>query len=424
VKRYPIKEKVIFAMLHPLWRLIDRLVPKQKNYWAFATHHLHSHLFVENQRALFEEVKGDKRIKKIIFYRGAGNSFHFSGANNTIVVRHGSTAGLYWLLRCKVLFITHSVAMEYSFRWGASHFSVLKINMKARTVVNLWHALSVKRLLYTANAPVHEHTERVAYRARERRSYAGLISSSDIDSYAMASMFYPLNYKQVWITGLPRNDFLSMPESTLPDYIKESLATIRSVTKGRPLITYAPTYRQTGISETAHYYQFCKREVDQLMSVLVEYDCVFGYRPHYFKNTRNYFNLQAYVDGDRIVDISQSVVPDISAVSRESKLVITDYSSVSMDMVYLGKPGICFAYDQEHYSLRQDGLLYDLTLIFGDRVYTQFQAVLTELRQIMRKEAPVINKEMLLMARRIFFKHIDDKNAARVVQRVREHVNL
>lgn len=174
--------------------------------------------------------------------------------------------------------------MDYSLRWGRKGFAVLKLNTKRRVVVNLWHGVALKRLLYAANQNTLQHTDRVAYRTQERKHYAGLIASSDIDSYAMAAMFYPLNYQQIWLTGLPRNDFLTQAEELLPRYIQDSLKQIQHIKQGKKLIVYAPTYRQTSVSETAYYYQFTQTEIDALKQLLREQNAVLGYRPHYFKN--------------------------------------------------------------------------------------------------------------------------------------------
>ena len=291
--------------------------------------------------------------------------------------------------------------------------------MRRRVVVNLWHAISLKRLYYTANAETRMHTDRVRYRNRERSGYTGLIASSDIDSYAMAAMFYPLNYLQVWCTGLPRNDFLACREEALPGYILESLAKIRRIKKECRLVVYAPTYRQTSACEGAYYYQFTDTEIDELRAVMRKHGAVFAYRPHYFKNSDRYFNLEKYVDGELIVDLSLTAVPEFSAVARECDLMVTDYSSVYLETLYLGKPAVCFAYDLESYKRQQDGLLYDLSLVFPGRICESFGAMLEALDQ--QLGGPYADGDRHNeMARKIFFAHCDGKNSERVYERVLE----
>lgn len=406
-------------LLQPLWQLYDALTPKRGDHWAFATHHLHTGRFIENQRAMFESVKADPAIRKIIFYRGQAEDFQIEDAVNYEIVEHGTLRGLRLLALCKVVFLTHSISMDFSLRWGVKSFTVLKLALQQRVVVNLWHGIPLKRLLYAANEGTHQHTERVAYRREERRGYAGLIASSDVDSYAMAAMFYPLNYRQVWLTGLPRNDFLSLEPTRLPRYIRDSLERIRALKRGRRLVVYAPTYRQTAVSANAHYYQFAAYEVDALKAVLRRHGAVLGYRPHYFKNSTEYFNLDQFLDGDELIDLSQAAVPEFSAVARECDVLVTDYSSVYIETLYLGKPAVCFAYDLDNYRTEQDGLLYDMDLAFPGPVYRDFNAVLRELDAALGGDAPAVDSRMAT-AQKLFFAHRDAFNSRRVYDRVKE----
>lgn len=410
--------RLLFPLFHPLWRLVDFMIPKRADHWAFATHHLHTNRFIENQRAMFEAVKRDPAIRKIVFYRGQTPDLQIEDAVRYEVVRHGSLRGLLLLARCKVVFLTHSVSMDYSLRWEGGRFSILKLAMGARLVVNLWHGIPLKRLLYAANEATSRHTDRMKYRVKERRGYAGLIASSDIDSYAMAAMFYPLNYRQIWSTGLPRNDFLTQEEERLPRYIRDSLQLIRRKRQARKLVLYAPTYRQTAVSESACYYQFSDDEIGRLKSLLRARGAVLGYRPHYFRNSTLYFNLDRYIDDELIFDMSQDAIPEFSALARECDLLVTDYSSVYIEALYLDKPIICFGYDIEHYKAHEDGLLYDMALAFPGPIAQDFDTLIQRMDEALGHDGEPSHRQQRTTARRIFFKYNDSMNSERVRQEI------
>ncbi len=417
--------RLVFTLLRPLWAAFDACMPKREDHWAFATHPLHTGRFIENQRAMFEHVKSDAAIRKIIFYRGECDDLEIEHGANYELVEHGSLRGMWLLARCKVVFLANSVAMDYSLRWGGRQFSIVPLAMRRRVVVNLWHGIPLKRLFYAANEQTRIKTGRVAYRNRERLGYKGLVASSDIDSYAMAAMFYPLNYLQVWRTGLPRNDFLVGEEQRLPRYIRNSLHKIRQVRRGRRLVVYAPTYRQTGIEGSAGYYQFSDSELERLKALMRKHDAVFGFRPHYFKNSQMGFNLDSYVDGELIVDLSLAAVPEFSAVARECDLLVTDYSSVYMETLYLKKPAVCFAYDLESYKQQQDGLLYDLSLAFPGPVCESFDGMLEAVdRQMASMQSDTGDglDNARKTAHQIFFSYGDDRNSERVYERVRNEL--
>jgi len=402
--------------LLPLWCLYDRLLPKRIDCWAFFVHPLKSDQFIENSRAVFEQVKNDPALRKVVFTRGQVKDLHLKDACNFEVVDIQSLAGLAVLARCGVFLLTNSLALDISWRWDDGSFAVLRPEFKRRIVVNLWHGIPLKRLFALTRPELRQHVDRIELRRKERAYYHGLISSSDVDSHAMAAMFHPIDPSCVWITGLPRNDFLRRSEPDLPAFLRDEMQAIRLLKRGRKLIVYAPTYREP--SATTNYYQFSVDEIKRLRVLLHQHGAVLGFRMHYFKKGEESFNLHRYVDGDTIVDLGHTRINEIAPVLREADLLVTDYSSVYIDALYIDKPVFSFAYDLEHYQSQQNGLLYDMELAFPGPVVATFTELLVALEQELLHPEQVACVRYR-MARKFFFNHQDDCNAARVVSRLK-----
>jgi len=405
-----------------LWWLWDRLVPKRDDHWAFFTHPLKSSQFVENSRAVFEQVKRDPGVRKIVFTRYAAVQLDLEDACNTEVVNLKSLGGLRALARCGVLLLTNSVGLDLLLRWDATHFSHPRPDLRRRIVLNLWHGIPLKRLFALANPEQRRHGDRNAYRRAERSAYAGLIASSDADRNAMAAIFHPIQPDQVWATGLPRNDFLAMAEAELPGFLREGLRRVRALKRGRRLVVYAPTYRDATAGGTDHY-PFDEVEVARLRALLVAHDAVLGVRMHYLRNgKRQAFGIERHIDGDRIVDLGHEVSPEIAPLLREADAVITDYSSVYIDALYLDRPVFGFAYDLDHYREHQNGLLYDMALAFPGPVQQHFDEVLASLQQWL--SAPhFVPGEGYRQTQRLFFNRRDDGNAGRVLATLRAEIS-
>jgi CDP-glycerol glycerophosphotransferase len=124
-----------------------------------------------------------------------------------------------------------------------------------------------------------------------------------------------------------------------------------------------------------------------------------------------------HLDGDLMLDLGHEHFQEIAPLLRESALVITDYSSVYIDALYLGLPVLGFAYDLEHYRSRQNGLLYDLDLAFPGPMTTTFDTLLIALDALLAQPLFELD-ESYLTARRLFFQHLDANNSERVVQRI------
>ena len=408
--------------LLPVWRLSDLLVPKNNHFWAFTVHHIKSDQFVENARAVFEEIKSDETIKKIIFLRNIDADLNIENAKNIQIVKLRSLNGLWMFMRCRVVFVTHSIAMDYSLRWGSKLFSVVKPIMFRRVIINLWHGIPFKKLYALWNPLVRESLDRVKYRRKEREHYEGLITSSGIDSFAMATMFYPIKYENIWLTGLPRNDFLVKESAMLPLYLRKQVEMLHHLKNGKRLITYAPTYRQMGAIRDSTYYQFSPKEIKDLRNLLKKHDAIFGFRMHYFRNDKYLFNVEDFVDNKYIFDLGDRIFSEIAPEIRESDLLITDYSSVFFDALYVNKPVFCFAYDMEHYRNNQDGILYDLKLVCPGPVVTKYDDLLIELKGELINENQV-NSVHYQISKQIFFEYVDSDNSERVIKRVFQSLN-
>jgi CDP-glycerol glycerophosphotransferase (TagB/SpsB family) len=401
----------------PLFRLFDYFIPKSKNNWAFSVHHIKSNQFIENQRAMFEEVKKDENINKIIFTRDDTKDFHLEDFTNTTIVKLHSLKGLYLFSTCKVIFLTHSISMDFSIRYGKKLFSIVKPRLSNRVIVNLWHGIPLKRLLALTNESVQKTTNRVSFNRKERSFYSGLITSSDIDSYAMASMFYPIKYENIWLTGLPRNDFLLQDEADLPSYLRDDVLKIKELKKDKLLILYAPTYRQSHIIESASYYQFSKEQMDRLKNLLEKHNAILGFRMHYFRNSNSLFNLEDYIDNETFFDLSHENVSEIAATIRVSDMVITDYSSVYIDAMYLNKAVFSFAYDLNDYMQNQDGILYDLSLAFPSKINESFDELLESLENELKTHNQS-STDRYNLTKKLYFKYSDIQNSKRVIQKI------
>ena len=405
-------------LLLPLWWLFDQLSWKRHDCWGFFIHPLKGDQFIENSRAVFEQVKGDPQIRKLIFTRAeSGIDLHLQGACNTEVIDLQSLAGLFALARCGVYLLTNSVALDMSWRWPNGGFSVLRANLRRRIVVNLWHGIPLKRLFVLANPALQKNADRVAFRRAERAYYQGLVCSSDVDSYAMAAIFYPIAYSRVWLTGLPRNDFLRMPTAALPEFLRAEVEVVRRAKNGRRLVTYAPTFRESEVA-AASCYQFSEDEIQRLKALMLKHQAIFGFRMHYFRKGEQLFNMEQFIDGETIIDLGHGVVHEIAPVLRESDLVVTDYSSVYIDALYVDKPVFSFAYDLEHYQSQQNGLLYDMDLAFPGPVVSRFDELLAALDQEL-SEPEQVRSSHYQLAKKLFFNFQDDRNSARVVDRLK-----
>jgi CDP-glycerol glycerophosphotransferase (TagB/SpsB family) len=373
---------------------VDAHLPKNDNWWVFPVC-AYNHTLGGNERAVFESVRHDPAIKKIILTR----SRHIDlDGENVVIAPIRSVPGQQFLLRSKVVFLKHSPTLNavYPLRPDLRHF------------INLWHGIPLKRI----GAASLDLQGNLQYVYSEHRRCRSVIASSRIDQMAMASAFYPLTYNDVWVTGLPRNDFVVCAEEKLPADMMRDVASIRAMLGGRRLVFYAPTFRNPGPDS---YYSFSEAEKRRLKELLKRNNCVLGIREHLADKTRSYSAALREIGA---IDLGDRKFSNIEVIYRCADVLVTDYSSSFIDYMLTGKPVFSFAYDFERYISSERGLFYDMEMVFPGPICRSFDVLAENLERTLAapRQEP---DERYRAARSIFFDYLDDKNSERLIARVK-----
>lgn len=377
------------------FRAADRATPKHRNWWAFPVCAF-TGVFSGNERALFEEVKDDPSIRKIVLSRD--KPVEVDGANVEVLPLE-SPLGQHRLMRAGSLFVKHSPTRNL----------VYPVSGDLHNIINLWHGIPFKRIGY-ASADMQDRLEPVA---EEHARCRAVISSSKVDALAMAAAFYPLSISEIWNTGLPRNDFILRERGRLPVDLRAQLERLEGMLDGRRLVLFMPTFRN---AQEDAYYRFGDDEVAFLGDWLRRNDAVLGMREHMADDARVYGRQLA---GLGCLDLSDDAFPNVEVLYRASAALVTDYSSSFIDYMLTGKPAVSFAYDFDRYLGIERGAFYDLDFVFPGPVCRTFAELRDALESLF---APVseVDAARLEWKRALFFDHVDDRNSARVADKVRQ----
>ncbi|WP_264820591.1 CDP-glycerol glycerophosphotransferase family protein, partial [Acetobacter pomorum] len=310
--------------------------------------------------------------------------------NNVLVVPLKSPEGLFYIARCKHIFLKHTIKSNVF--W--------ELDPQKHNFYNLWHGIPLKKIHYVSNDRLHlaKRTE------KENRSLSAVISASNVDRLAMTAAFWPLTFHDVWLTGLPRHDFITCAEESLPSDFYKELCNLKNVLRDRKLILFAPTFRN---DQENGYYNFSKDEIDQLSALLRENNCVLGIREHMADTSGTYGSVFV---GETFINLTESIFKNVEIVLRCSDVVITDYSSCFIDFLLTGRPVISFAFDRDSY-LNERGMFYDLDWCFPGPVVTKFPDLIQSLDSALNG---TFDRDMYNQKRSIFLEYMDSKNSNRV----------
>jgi CDP-glycerol glycerophosphotransferase (TagB/SpsB family) len=372
----------------------DEATPKYNHWWVFPVCAF-TGVFSGNERALFEEVKNDPSIKKIVLIRDGPVSVD---GVDVEVASLQSPQGQYYLLRAGNLFIKHSTARNL----------VYPVASELHNLINLWHGIPFKRIGY---ASLDTQQNRIAV-ARDHAKYRAVISSSQVDTLAMVAAFHPLSYTDIWNTGLPRNDFILRSFEQLPEDLRREGAALYDLMAGRKLVLFLPTFRN---AQADAYFRFNEAQIDWIGGWMRENNAVLGIREHMADSARTYGAQFASIGA---LDLSDATFPNVEILYRYSSALITDYSSCFIDYMLTDKPAISFAYDYDSYASVERGSFYDLDFVFPGPVCKNFTELQAALEGVFSEPTPVARASRE-WKRKLFFDYVDDRSSARVMARVK-----
>lgn len=374
----------------------DQTTPKFDHWWCF-TVCVYDHNFADNGRAVFEEVRDDASIKKIILTRS--RTVDLSG-HNVVVVPINSPEGQYYLLRSKQIFVKHAPQINVQY----------PIAPELHNFINLWHGIPLKKFGYVA----FDSASRLDTIEDYNRSCRAVVASSAIDALAMAAAFHPLTCVNIWRTGLPRNDFVLCTDAALPLDLRDEQERLADELNGRALILFLPTFKQ---GQEADYYGFSPEQVDTLQHLLQQHNAVLGIREHMADDAHSY--MQAFSSTDTL-DLSNWRYANVEVLYRLATLLISDYSSCLVDFMLTGRPLISFTYDYQKYAEQDRGLFYNLEHVIPGPVCSDFEQLIQAIDDLLgqSKDRPTTTKQYKAK-RNLFFSHLDDNNALRVVNQIK-----
>ena len=391
-------KKAEYLIFRTIYHFIDdHIVPKKNNYWCFPSCPTNKILF-DNARAVFEVVKKDKRIKKIILLRN--KPIAIDGCENTIFLKIDSIKALWYIWRSKVIFV----------RLGIVDLGKRKTSYKKHFIVNLWHGIPLKHVKAVLDYDKH---------IKGNSLFSSVICSSEIDRSVMAASFTPIRYENVWLTGLPRNDYILKPVSGLPQHLKNQYQSLEDKLGGRKLVLYAPTWRSAKSRKIeGEVFNFSPETVGKILDVINKNNAVLGIRVHPLEK----ISVMKKFGKGAVIDVGQAQYDDVTVVFKLTDLLITDYSSLFVDFMLTGKPMISFAYDLDIYKDTR-GFYYDIEHVFPGDICKDIDSLV---ESIDKSFNPMSDSRKLKyeFCKRVFLKYQDSDATIRVIEKVKQAVSL
>lgn len=227
---------------------------------------------------------------------------------------------------------------------------------KGVVITQLWHGEGVfKKFGLAINQPPAVRTRELA--ANGKLTWV-VCSSADVVPYYAEAFGVPQD--RVLPLGAPRLDPLLMPGAA--EKAKAQLCARFPSLRGKTLVLYAPTFRETRSQNDALLQHFDVQKFNDALSDT--HALLVRLHPQVHA---------AQIVPDGALDLTD--FDDLPLLIAACDVLVTDYSSICMSFAALKKKTVFYAFDLDRYTAERD-FYFDYTSYVPGEVVTDFDAVL------------------------------------------------
>lgn len=349
------------------------LLPKKKKLWVFSGFNKKS--YFDNTMYFYEYILQNQPDILPVWVTEDENIYKKLKSENKPVYKMRSIKGSFITARASVAVVDHFIMSDFSPIYG--------YNYKTKAV-QLWHGVGFKAMgdkdkvlnttvtgvVYSDDILVNDNDsllikvkKKIAYifkaPMRELFEQYFMFVCPGQERIDMIGEVWGVNRNSYFMAGHPRN--LPLYESTTYQGDKRK-------------IIYAPTYR-FNYNKEKKLIELCTDAFDKIEELMEKWNCEFVIRlhPHTWRNykTKLDYILKKYKY------IVMDDAKDVYSLLGSYDILITDYSSISLDVAMIDKPVIYFCPDYEWFCENEAGFNLNFKeSIPGPMVSTWEQALL------------------------------------------------
>lgn len=270
-----------------------------------------------------------------------------------------------------------------------SNFDAHVVRRKnGRRVINLWHGVPIKQieaLRVPLTNPLREQLRQFLLQISSQL-YDHMVASGPHDQQVIAKAFY-LKSSAVNPIGLPRYDYLTHQQTSLPEDLERERHALSQLCGERKLILFAPTFREKNASVL---HTLNEEVLLRLQTMCEQYNLVFGIRSHpYEQRLLEDLKLEKY--HNTIIDLGMDYYSETALVLRQTDLLIVDYTSTWVDFLICNKPILGFIPDKEEYLETERGFIYDLNEIYPGPILYDWKSCIEHIEQYTHTDFTISN---------------------------------
>lgn len=387
-------EKIIIKWLKPLVLLLDFLIPKDNKLIVFNSFPN----FSDNSFAYYKYLK-ENFEEEYKFVWITLDSFKDAPDNYESYDLYSFKA-IFNMLRAKYIVSTHANVF-ISFFSSAKH-----------VYINLWHGMPIKTLGYCEKVKSKSLLKNYDFLAKKGYMFA----SSDIFKQLFIPCFL-IDYNRIFITGHAKNDLIFSNENN------QKIEQWLNLTKYKKVVFYLPTYKsKTGErnkqinKEFNNIFYMDDYNEQEFFDYLERENILFILKPHPMEEDIYKKKIKEFPDSDNFKVIynndlyEQSI--NLYELFKYTDLMISDFSSVTIDYLILNRPVIYLNnFDEEYKNGRGVVLEDNYSILMPGLKVKDFSKLLTAISDELHNDT---SKELRERNMPLIHKYLDGKSCERI----------
>lgn len=349
-----ISKKLLNITLNIITLLLMLLIKKDDNIWLFGS--WFGDNFADNSKYLFLYCSQNKEklgLQDAIWITNNNDVYTELKQNNYKVFKKWSLWSIYYHIKSGYHFICQDVSDINA------HFSV-----KAKRI-QLWHGVGFKNISLIDKVPTYNTFKYKLLHFIRTISSPGLwykftfLSTSKFATENIFNLSFRLYENEVIEGNYPRNIYLTNTNEEDMYLNDKQIAVIEQIknerAKGNKIFLYLPTYRGDA--------QLINKKINLPLNIstyeeFIEFNEFLVANKIYVLSKFHFAGDESRIEGNYNFD-NLTIDFDIYPILKYIDVLITDYSSIYADFLFLDRPIIFYAYDLNNYKNLDKGFLFD-----------------------------------------------------------------
>lgn len=377
-------ERIIIKNLRPIISLLDLIVPKDEKIIVFNSYPNYSDNSYAYYKYMVEHHSKDYKLVWITLDAYRDTNINYKNYDLY------SFNAIFNMIRAKYIISTHA-GRFISFFSSSKHI-----------YINLWHGMPIKTLGYCEKVKSKSLLKNYTFLAKNGYMFA----TSDVFKQLFIPCF-KIDYDKVFITGHAKNDIIFSQEND--DKVKEFL----NINNYKKIVFYLPTYKSyTGErieqidKEFSNIFYMDDYNESEFFEYLKKENILFILKPHPMEEDLYKDKLKSCPKSENFKviynnDLKEKEV-NLYELFKYTDLMISDFSSVTIDYLILNRPIIYLSNIEDEYKTGRGMVLEDnyTRLMPGTKVkdFAQLLPAITDnlnndpYKELREKDMPLIHK--------------------------------